>query len=129
MRARVFETTVCIHKFPFCKFIFQPLGVAPGYHVFQENNEVLRESDRIRLHQGCGVLLHFKFIKPNLREFIKTRVHNNEDWEDSSEHHGYLEKFGPDPKIGFFDPIVSRKLNYAYDLTDFFVGGSKRFHR
>lgn len=52
-----------------------------GYHFFK--NGIIKEFPKIEF------LLHFKFIKPNFKSFIKERINNNEDWDNSSEYKKY----------------------------------------
>ena len=58
MRKRVFDTAACIHKFPFFRYDFYPIGLAPGRHYFQRNGKSLRSSDRfgyIPSRQYCSI--------------------------------------------------------------------------
>lgn len=120
VRKRVLGTTVCIHKFPFFRYDFHPLGVAPGYHFFQVDGEVLRQSGKIRLHEQSGVLLHFKFIKPRFEEFIEQRIARNEDWDDSAEYRSYLETMQHKNTLEFYDEMYTRKLTSSEDIESFF---------
>jgi len=119
VRKRVLGTTVCIHKFPFFRFDFQPLGVATGYHFFQDQGDVVRQSELIRLHENPTVLLHFKFIKPNFRAFVRKRIADNQDWKDSVEYRSYEKTLGSKPALQFLDPEFSRKLSSIEDLKSF----------
>lgn len=120
VRKRVLGTTVCIHKFPFFKYDFYPLEVAPGYHFFQEDGGVLYQSDSIRLHGDLLVLLHFKFIKPQLIDFIEKRVSNNQDWENSAEYKSYLRVLEAKKNLEFYDESYSKRLITNDDLEFFF---------
>jgi hypothetical protein len=119
VRKRVLGTTVCIHKLPFIRFDFQPLGVATGYHFFQEKGKVIMQSEKIRLFDTPAILLHFKFIKPKFKEFIGKRIANNQDWNDSAEYRSYEKALGREPVLKFIDPRYSRKLNSIRDLGSF----------
>jgi hypothetical protein len=120
VRKRKFGVTACMQKFPLFKYDFSPLGVAPGYHVFQHNGEVLFQSDKIKLHRDPGVLLHFKFIKPQLAEFVEQRINRNEDWDDSAEYRAYREALGgKDNVLEFFDEKFSRKFENIESLGKF----------
>ena len=44
-----------------------------------------------RVHTRLEYLLHYKFIKPNFKEFIQKRISNNQDWDNSSEYKQYLD--------------------------------------
>lgn len=120
VRKRVLGATVCIHKFPFFLYNFYPLGVAPGYHFFQDSGNVLRQSDNIRLHEQTGVLLHFKFIKPRFNTFVDQRITRNEDWDDSIEYRSYRKALKTTGLICFLDDKYSRKFVNPQDLNNFF---------
>jgi hypothetical protein len=123
VRRRKFGVTACMQKFPLFKYDFSPIGVAPGYHVFQHNGEVLFQSDKIKLHRAPGVLLHFKFIKPQLIEFVDQRIDRNEDWDDSAEYRAYREALGSkDNMLEFFDEKFSKRLEDIEDLRMFLCG-------
>ena len=120
VRKRVLDTTVCIHKLPFFKYDFYPLGVAPGYHFFQAEGKVLRQSEKISLYQYPSVLLHFKFIKPDFKCFVEQRVRNNEDWDNSIEYKSYLDKMGQNKTLQFHNDTYTRELTENEDLKNFF---------
>jgi len=132
VRRRVFGVTVCIHKFPLIKYDFYPLGVAVGYHFFQRDGIVLRQSAQIRLHSQPCVLMHFKFIKPDLVEFYKDRANDNREYPTvkassvraisswASENESYLQLFGQGTGTRFYDPEFSESLNEWRDLSRFF---------
>jgi hypothetical protein len=119
VRKRVLGTRVCIHKFPLFKYNFYPIGVAPGYHFFQLDGNVLRQTDEIRLHNALSVLLHFKFIKRNFPDFVQQRIVRNEDWGDSQEYRSYMQALGGRTALQFFDEKYSRKLTNIEDLRRF----------
>jgi hypothetical protein len=87
---------------------------------------VLRQCDQIRLHDSPGVLLHFKFIKPDLTGFIQTRIQNNEDWDDSAEYKAYQAVLKNSTAFSFLDEKYSRKLNSEKKLDEFFYTLSSR---
>jgi len=121
VRKRVLGATVCIHKFPFFKYEFYPLGVAPGYHFFQSDGKVLLQSENIKLHGKLSVLLHFKFIKPQFMEFIEKRVSNNQDWENSAEYRSYLQVLQSKKTLDFYDERYTKRLIKHEDLEKFFT--------
>jgi hypothetical protein len=121
VRKRVLDSTVCIHKFPFFRYDFFPADVAPGCHLFKENGQVLRVADKIRLHPSFAVLQHFKFIKPNFRQFVERRITNKQDWNDCSEYQKYLEALDVSGTLRLFDPRYSRRLESIEDLDSFFT--------
>jgi len=132
VRKRIFGATACINKFPFFKFDFDPLGLSPGYHFFQVNGKVRLQSDKISLFHEAGVLLHFKFLKPNLGVFYQTRV--NESLSDevaseegrraartwANENEQYAQMFANESSVKFFDHRYSKRLNEVGDLSRFF---------
>lgn len=120
VRQRVFGTGCCITKFPFFKYDFQPLGMATGYHFFASNGKVLFESEKIRLHESPCILLHFKFIKPNLMAFVEKRIGRNEDWEDGLEYKAYRDELGlRSGVLEFYQEGISRKLDGMECLSKF----------
>lgn len=119
LRKRALGKEVCIHKFPLIKYDFNPIGVAPGYHFFQDDGKILRQCDKIRLHDQFGVLLHFKFIKPNLAEFIQSRIKNNQDWDDSTEYRAYSKVLEGQEELSLYDVKYSKKLISIEDLEQF----------
>ena len=115
VRERVFGKTVCINKFPFFKYDFAPVGVAAGYHFFQRKddsgkNKVLMDSDAIRLFSQSALLLHFKFIKPNLKTFFKRRVSLNQDWDNSSEYQAYAVAFEDNSSVELYHERYSENF-------------------
>lgn len=122
LRARVLGTTVCIHKFQFFRYDFYPVGVAPGYHFFQDRGKILIDSSAIKLFNKPAVTLHFKFIKPNFRDFIARRIANNEDWNDSAEYRAYMRILEQNDALQLFDENYSKKLESIVDLEKFFAG-------
>lgn len=123
VRKRVLGTTVCIHKLPFFRYDFSPIGVAPGYHFFQRDGRILRQSDQICLLEHPAVLLHFKFIKPDFKAFVGRRLAHNEDWNDSAEYRSYSEVLSSRDSIRFWSPEFSRRLERTTDLSAFFQDG------
>ncbi len=120
VRERVFDKIVCIHKFPFFKYNFHPLGLAAGYHFFQLEGEVIKDSDKISLYEKPAVLLHFKFIKPNLKEFFEKRVKLNEDWDNSIEYKSYASVISNNSSIELFDENYSTQFKNNNSLNQFF---------
>jgi len=124
VRERVFNKTVCIHKLPFFKYDFSPIGVAAGYHFFQkeykDENIVLMDSEFIRLFNQAALLLHFKFIKPDLKNFFQQRVSLNQDWDDSSEYKAYAMAFEEDPSINLYDENYSENFFDSADVVSVF---------
>lgn len=120
VRERVFNTTVCILKFPFFKYNFSPLSMAPGYHFFQDDGKVIFESEKIKPFGLPCVLLHFKFIKPDLEGFFKRRVELNQDWDDSSEYRSYVKALPGQSSFSFYEDGYSQIMKGVSSLGDFF---------
>ena len=132
VRQRVFGATACINKFPFFKYNFYPMEVAPGYHFFQLNRKVQLQSDKISLFPDAGVLLHFKFIKPCLGNFYHARLETNQNEEMepgaarqasrtwANENEKYAQMFAHGSSIKFYDSKYSKLLSGAGDLSKFF---------
>jgi len=132
VRQRVLGTNACINKFPFFKYDFYPMGVAPGYHFFQLDGNVQLQSHKINLFQQAGVLLHFKFLKPHLGKFFQARVEENlceevasdessraaRSWANENEQYALV--FAHEGSVNFYDHQYSRLLNEISDLSNFF---------
>lgn len=121
VRERVLSTTVCINKFPFFKYDFEPLGVAAGYHFFEKEGTVLHSAEKINIFRYPSVLLHFKFIKPALDEFFQRRVALNQDWNNSSEYKSYVEIMNDETSIKFYDKLFSAKFVSNNSLSFFYI--------
>ncbi|KAG1665682.1 hypothetical protein GQR58_019183 [Nymphon striatum] len=121
VRERVFNKTVCILKFPFFKYNFQPLQMAAGYHFFQENGKVIFESEKVKPLKLPCVLMHFKFIKPDLSAFFRRRVELNQDWDNSSEYQSYVDALPGESSLSFYDGGYSRRMESDESLREFFI--------
>ena len=64
-----------------------------------------KNEDRIRPYEQLMLLPHFKFIKPDFREFVQMRVHRNEDAYESGEYKSYLEL----DTFNFYDESVTEE--------------------
>lgn len=120
VRKRVLGVSACINKFPFFKYNFYPLGLAPGYHFFQQGGSVVLQSDDIKLHGKPAVLLHFKFIKPQFQAFVEQRIVRNEDWENSAEYKSYLQVLETKKSLEFYEQRYSIEMLDNNDLNKFF---------
>ena len=69
-----------------------------------------------RVHPRLEYLLHYKFIKPNFKEFIQKRINNNQDWNNSSEYKQYIDI---NPKY-IYDKNLSIKLKNKKQLDEIF---------
>lgn len=121
VRERIFDKTVCIHKFPFFKYNFKSVTVAAGCHYFQDRNgEVIKDTQEVKLFDVPAILLHFKFIKPSLRKFFENRVSINQDWDESSEYKSYANIMRNNSSLKLFDENYSRKFKDSQSLRFFF---------
>ena len=110
----------CITKFPLFKYDFYPLMMAPGYHFFQRDGDVVFQSEEISLLHQPGVLLHFKFIKPQFQEFVEQRIARNEDWKDSVEYRAYREfLIVKDSVLELYDGKFSQSFRDIESLNKF----------
>ena len=103
IRKRVFGTDNTITKTSLFKYTFyNNLELDIGYHLLKcrfcgplwENvtdRHYLLEN--IKIYPEMNILLHFKFIKPNLIDFFTKRINNNQDWNNSNEYQKYLDNF------------------------------------
>lgn len=80
VRNRVLNMNPCLNKRSFFYNNFESIKLSCGYHWINNNTKF------IKIHTRVQYLLHFKFIKPNFHEFIKNRIANNQDWDNSSEY-------------------------------------------
>ena len=103
IRKRVFGTENTITKTSLFKYTFyNNLELDVGYHLLKCRfcGELWRNkqdrhylSENIKIYPVLNILLHFKFIKPNLMDFFTKRLKNNQDWDNSSEYQKYLDNF------------------------------------
>ena len=80
VRNRLCDLKCCLIKRSFFYNNFD-LKLSAGYHWVKNTN-----NNNIKMHPIIEYLLHFKFIKPDFTEFIKKRIVNNQDWNNSSEY-------------------------------------------
>ena len=68
----------------------------------------------LRYCNNMSILGHFKYLKPNLSQFFKTRVDRNQDWGGSTEYKIYLEN----ECVDFYDDAYSRRYTDIEDLYE-----------
>lgn len=82
-RGRILNLNCCLNKVSFFYNNFSNTKLYYGYHC------LISDMVNIKIHSRHEYLLHFKFIKPNFKEFINIRIKNNQDWDNSSEYKMY----------------------------------------
>jgi hypothetical protein len=68
--------------------------ILPHNFTTWDNHPDWNESiNTLKFYPKIQCMAHFKFVKPNLREFFKLRLDRNEDWGDSDEYKKYYDNF------------------------------------
>ena len=104
MRKRILILKIILVKLVFFKYTFyNNLNLDVGYHLlkcrfcgkFYNKNKPDKHylPEKIKICPDINILLHFKFIKPNLVDYFKKRIENNQDWNDCIEYKSYLHNF------------------------------------
>ena len=125
VRKRLFGVDNCISKISLFKYTFyNNINLGIGYHTLNcHNNENFKSNvlKNINIYPDMNILLHFKFIKPNLKDFFLKRVNNNQDWDNSSEYKKYLGNY----KDSFYKKDYSIKYINEYklykDMNNYFI--------
>ena len=94
VRKRISNCSPCIIKRSLFYYDFSSqYCIGHGYHylISKETKKILEKSD-IKLYPYLEYLLHYKFIKPDFTEFVKKRIANNQDWNNSSEYKLFSKK-------------------------------------
>jgi len=100
LRKRVMKINVCLEKKSFFKYNFYDDNyISEGWHFIHKYNE----KNSVIYFSKTQYLLHFKFIKPNLKEVFSKRVENNQDWNNSCEYIEYCKH----ENYNFYDPEYS----------------------
>ena len=93
VRNRLLNSNVCIIKRSLFYYNFyHNYKLSCGYHwLTTKENHLLecKHYNDINIHNELNFVLHFKFIKPYFKDFIETRINNNQDWDNSSEYKLY----------------------------------------
>jgi hypothetical protein len=101
VRKRVMNVDVCLTKASFFKYTFYKYAyVIIGQHRIDN----LKNTDK--KFSITQILLHFKFIKPNLKDVFAKRVKDNQDWLNSKDYRGYL-KYINECKFNLYSPEYS----------------------
>ena len=128
MRQRVFSQkpahndSVCLNKKSFFKYTFYNSHLlSAGMHwLFPADfedwnyNNWNTANKHLSYSSTIHIIAHFKFIKPNLYDYIQLRIDRNQDWNNSEEYKTYL-KYKKDT---FYDTNISRKFSTIEQLYD-----------
>ena len=100
LRKRVMDINVCLRKHAFFKYIFSGCySLTTGCHQIQ----TLVETPCIKKSKKTRILLHFKFIRPNLKELFEIRAREEQYWNNSIEYKTYCKR----NDYAFYDPAYS----------------------
>jgi len=100
LRKRVMNINVCVRKHAFFKYIFSGCySLTTGCH--QINTIV--DTKCIKKSKQTRILLHFKFIRPNLQELFEQRAKEEQYWNNSIEYKAYCKR----NNYEFYDPECS----------------------
>jgi len=100
LRKRVMNINVCLRKHAFFKYIFSgSYTLTTGCH--QINTIV--DTGCIKKSKQTRILLHFKFIRPDLKELFETRAREEQYWNKSIEYKAYCKR----NNYAFYDPECS----------------------
>jgi len=116
-RKRVFNLEPCLKKKSFFLYNFSCCNkLTAGYHWLEN----FGNHTCINFYEEYKIILHFKFIKPNLKEFFTSRVGMNEDWNDGSEYKTYLKHDGESfydhrYSLSFYD--IPPEFTFLHDMS------------
>lgn len=66
----------------------------------------------LKIHPQVALMAHFKFVKPDIEQFIQQRIDRGQDWDDSSEYKKYKHAIMCD----FYDDTISRRYTTIENL-------------
>lgn len=94
IRQRMLSISPCLMKRSLFFNNFKNIKLSCGFHWIRsfENKHVTSqqlEQNNVKYYSRLEYLLHFKFIKPNFQAFVKRRIENNQDWDNSEEYKNY----------------------------------------
>lgn len=111
VRKRLYNLDCCISKRSFFFYDFhESHNLNAGYHIMIHHNTEI--NNKLNYYNEAIVLLHFKYVKPQLKEIIKTRIKNNQDWDNSAEYKQYLKLY----KYNIHNSKYSKKYIDKKDL-------------
>lgn len=117
IRKRVFNLNPCLKKKSFFLYNFSCCNkLQAGYHWLEN----FGNHTCVNYYEKYKIILHFKFIKPDLKKFYTDRVKMNQDWNESSEYKTYLEQeevsfYDDRYSLSFFD--VPPELTFLEDIS------------
>ena len=115
----IFWDEFCLSKKLFLKYDFYNTHyVGEGVHNILANNSntILSPVRYLKPYREVILVGHFKFIKPNLRSFFRTRINRKQDWRDGIEYTKYLSLMGK----SVYQNGISKKYTNVSDLYDDF---------
>lgn len=116
VRHRLYDVKCCLLKNSFFKFDFyDDFELNSGYHsIIPRINNI--KSTIMKYHIDIYILLHFKFIRPNYRDFLKTRINDNQDWDNSLEYKAYFENINKEYYDKNYSNLYENKLKLYNEL-------------
>lgn len=118
-RARYFNTSNILQKFPLVKNVFNNSELRMGPHFFYQGKQAMIDSPIIRLHKPHSLLLHYKFLKPDILGYLVEQVENNEHWNNSEEYRKYYNVLKNRSQIDFYDSHYSMQYKDTSSFQDF----------
>ena len=104
VRKRTMNVSACLYKISFFKYEFECCNkIVTGHHCLFN----FADHDCVKYYEKTQFLLHFKFIKPELKKFFSECVNNNQYWNNSIEYKNYLNS----KHYNFYDPEISLCIN------------------
>jgi hypothetical protein len=122
VRKRCMNVDAWLQKVSFFKYTFSCCHIVnQGFHELHN----ISNHTCIKYFNDIQILLHFKFIKPNLIEFFNDCVKNNQYWQNSKEYKEYLKT----NNYNFFNPKYSLSIKDTKPLFTFLKDNSFEIHR
>jgi hypothetical protein len=115
VRKRTMNVATILRTYSFFKYNFychSELGF--GFHKIYEKKNNIHQC--ITVIKYPYFLLHFKFLRPNLRTYFSERAKRNEDWNNSIEYIAYSKA----KNYNFYDPKYSLSIKKHKPEFSFF---------
>ena len=113
VRKRVMGVGSMLRKLSFFKYNFGCHSTLElGCHDISQPFEKHR---CVRYSRSSQILLHFKFMKPDLRSFFKERLAENQYWNNSAEYKVYAAQ----EDYNFYDPAYSLCIDVCKPVFSF----------
>jgi hypothetical protein len=107
MRYRTMNVIANLKKYSFFKYNFYTTTTfTPDYHEIRYKNNKYYNPLYITIATKTMFLLHFKFLRPNLRKYFLERAKRNEDWNNSFHYIAYSKA----KNYNFYDPKYSLSI-------------------